>query len=354
MKVLFTARYSLFSQPGGDTQQVVQTAEALRELGHSVSIILHGEPMDFDAFDIVHFFNLGRPADMVDALHLLKKPLVVSSIWVDYREYDKQRSGLAGIVLKVLGANGLEYFKTIARGLNGSDKWPGLLYLTRGHGSSLRILTARSAAIITSSASEKKRVCSYFGLAETVHHIPLGLPAAFLHDFEPAERSGALCVGRIEGLKNQLNLIKAANGANWELKIIGKPAANQPEYFKHCQQAAGKNVHFVGWLDTENLLEAYRSAKVLVLPSYFETFGLVALEALSQGCNVVIAERPDMNSIFNDRVLRCNPNNPADIKEKIEAALQLPPADFTSADKQKYAWREAALQIESIYKNVSK
>ena len=55
MKVLFTARYSLFSQPGGDTQQVLQSAEGLRNLGVEVDILLHGESIEFTKYNIVHF-----------------------------------------------------------------------------------------------------------------------------------------------------------------------------------------------------------------------------------------------------------------------------------------------------------
>ena len=352
MKVLFTARYSLFSQPGGDTQQVVQTADALRVLGVEVDIILHGEIIDFTKYDLVHFFNFGRPADILGVLPQLKVPLIVSAIWVDYSEYDKYRPGFGSTLQKILGPNRLEYFKTIARGFNGSDKMPGLLYISKGHSRALKTVAFRASAMITSSQSEKQRITKSFEDAKNVHVIPLGLSIQFSTPFkEETERSGVICVGRIEGLKNQLNLIRAAKGADWHLKVIGKTALNQPKYYAQCEAEATENVEFVGWQNMEHLLESYRSAKVLVLPSFFETFGLVALEAMSQGCNVVIADRPDMKSIFNQNVLRCNPHDPNDIRQKIEQALELPVYKLNDAQRATYNWPAIAKQLQSIYKN---
>jgi glycosyltransferase involved in cell wall biosynthesis len=87
----------------------------------------------------------------------------------------------------------------------------------------------------------------------------------------------------------------------------------------------------------------------LVLPSYFETFGLVALEALANGCNIVLSDRPDMNAIFGDKATFCNPNNPDDIRTKIDEALRLPPPKFTPEERQQYSWQHVAEKLYLIY-----
>jgi len=350
MKILFTARHTLFSQPGGDTQQVLHSADALRALGVEVDILLRGEKPNYTNYDVVHFFNLGRPADIIDDLEKITQPLVVSSIWVDYREFDKYRGGIGQQIQHIFGNNRFEYLKAFARAYKGNDIFPGLRYGLLGHEKSVKKIAQKAAVIIASSQSEKNRISKATTHSKKTHVLPLGLPAHLLASFkEESERSGVICVGRIEGLKNQLNLIKAANGANWELKIIGKAAANQPKYEQDCVKHAGENVRFEGWLDSENLIAAYRSAKVLVLPSFFETFGLVALEAMSQGCNVVIADRPDMNSIFRENVLPCNPHNPNDIRQKIEEALILPVYKLSREQRETHNWPAIAKQILAIY-----
>lgn len=349
MKILFIARSSLFVQAGGDTQQIVQTAKSLEEKGVAVTIKLRGEAVDFAAFDLVHFFNAGRPADILDVLPTLKKPLVVSSIWVDYSEWDQTQSGLRGALARQAGKFGVEYLKSIGRGVSGSDKFPSIRYLLKGQKKAMQELITRADAIVTSSESERKRLNDAFSVGEKTSVIPLGVNPELILSEDAEERSGVICVGRIEGLKNQLNLIRAAQGADWNLKIIGKAAINQPQYYAQCRREAGANIEFVGWLNADHLAQAYKQAKVLVLPSYFETFGLVALEAMANDCNVVLSNRPDMNGIFADKAIFCNPDNPEDIRQKVDHALLLPPISLSVEAMRRYSWSSHADDLRAIY-----
>ena len=351
MKVLFTTRASLVAQPGGDTLQIEQTAEALKALGMAVDIKLSGEKRSYHDYDLVHFFNIGRPADIIEDLSKIKVPLVVSAIWVDYSEWEAQQKGLRAAMAKMGGGFGAEYVKTIARAFTQTDRFPGRSYLAKGQRNSMQAILQKAASVVASSSSESARLHAAFGVAEKTTIIPLGINQNVIGE-QVGVREGVICVGRIEGLKNQLNLIRASRDATWNLQIIGKPAMNQPKYYRECQLAAGENVSFTGWLMPDHLREAYQAAKVLVLPSYFETFGLVALEALANGCNVVMSNRPDMNSIFGDRVLYCNPNDPEDIRLKIEQALKLPPAKLSKADEAHFSWQNAATQLQAIYKKL--
>lgn len=349
MKVLFTSRASLFAQPGGDTQQIVQTADALRKLDVMVDILLRGEDIDLAQYDVVHFFNLGRPADIAELLPDITQPLVVSSILVDYAEVDQKR---LPTLHKMFGQNGVEYFKSLARSANGTDAMPGWHYIFNGQKQSMIKLMQQADVVITSSASEKVRVNKYLKNEAKIKVLPLGINDYFLEPFEAEEKSGVICVGRIEFLKNQLNVVEAAADAPWHLGIIGKAALNQPEYLETCRNAAGPNVHFYGWMNQENLRQKMREAKVLVLASYFETYGLVALEALSQGCQIVLADRPDMNAIFAKHATFCNPNDVQDIRQKIEEALLKKPFVFGNSHKKENTWHAAASGLLAIYKDI--
>ena len=48
------------------------------------------QPVDYPAYQLFHFFNITRPADMLYHIGRIKVPFVVSPILVDYSEYDKQ------------------------------------------------------------------------------------------------------------------------------------------------------------------------------------------------------------------------------------------------------------------------
>jgi glycosyltransferase involved in cell wall biosynthesis len=50
------------------------------------------------------------------------------------------------------------------------------------------------------------------------------------------------------------------------------------------------HVEYVPWQDRPGLAEIYRSATVLVMPSRWESFGLVAVEAMSYGLPVIASD----------------------------------------------------------------
>lgn len=61
----------------------------------------------------------------------------------------------------------------------------------------------------------------------------------------------------------------------------------------------GKNVVFEGWKD--DLSGYYKTADVLILPSHYEGYGMVAVEALSAGCPVIMTDVGCAGDIVKDR-----------------------------------------------------
>lgn len=59
-------------------------------------------------------------------------------------------------------------------------------------------------------------------------------------------------------------------------------------------------IEFLGTLEHEALPTYYQAADVCVLPSYYESFGLVALEAMACGTPVVASRVPGLQSIVSD------------------------------------------------------
>jgi len=88
----------MYRSPGGDTVQVDATAANLRLLGVDVDIATTDTIPEYRKYDIVHFFNIIRPADILRHLGRFTQPFVVSTIFVDYSEFEQsQRNGLAGL-----------------------------------------------------------------------------------------------------------------------------------------------------------------------------------------------------------------------------------------------------------------
>src|SRR5688572_16572116 len=99
MKVALISRGTLFTVPGGDTVQVQQTAEQLRKQGLETDLILETAGIATKKYDLLHFFNITRPADILRFTNKTSIPYVITPIWIDYTAYDKyNRRGFAGTV----------------------------------------------------------------------------------------------------------------------------------------------------------------------------------------------------------------------------------------------------------------
>jgi hypothetical protein len=158
MKVAFITRSTLYSVPGGDTVQVVQTARQLTDMGIGVEILLSKEAIPYEKFDLLHFFNIIRPADILYHSKKAKKPFVVSTILCSYSEYDKHHRKGIGALFTYLPGDGVEYLKTIARWLLGKDHLSSYDYIWKGQRKSIIEILHRATMILPNSESEYNRV----------------------------------------------------------------------------------------------------------------------------------------------------------------------------------------------------
>ncbi len=346
-RVLFVSRSTLFSQPGGDTLQMEQTAHFLRKMDIQVDIYTHGMVQERD-YDILHFFNSNRPADHLPFLSW-SVPKVMSAIHVDYSEYDKLHRGkMFGLLHHFIGSQGLEYLKVWGRMFRSKARSAPLTYLLRGHRYSLKKVLKACSAVLTASEYEYHLLKQDSGRDFTHHLVPLGSEHIKIPERKPSLRQGVVCAARIEGLKNQLQLIRALNGTDVHLKIIGQAAENQPDYYKQCVREADKNIEFTGPLKREELDQEFSKAKVHALASYYETTGLSTLEALRLGCQAVISNRGAQAEIFGKHVFYCDPDKPESIRQAVNEALANE-TDHSQWVIDNFSWARAAKKISDIY-----
>jgi glycosyltransferase involved in cell wall biosynthesis len=357
MKVLFVVRSTLHSNKGGDTIQILQTAHCLKELGVEVTVISTLEGTDYDGYDLLHFFNITRPADILKHIDQSKKPFVISPIFVDYSEFDRRfRKGLSGSVLRLLGPNGIEYAKTVARSILKGERVAARKYLIYGQKKSVKTILHRASMLLPNSYSEYNRLLNRYGIEKPFSVIPNAIGDLFIRaarNIPEKEPTLVLCVARIEGLKNQLNLIRALNNTAYTLVLIGQAATNQASYYRLCRQTAGSNVQFIPHLPQQELLAYYLRAKVHILPSWFETTGLSSLEAAALGCNIVITDKGDTREYFGDHAWYCDPSSPRSIRQAIEeAAADRSDGILQQKILEEYTWAQAALKTKLAYQGI--
>lgn len=355
MKVAMIARSTFYTAPGGDTVQAMQTARHLQGLGISADICLSSEQIPYEKYDLLHFFNITRPADILYHSRRSGKPFVVSTILCNYTEYDKYHRKGASALLRYLPDDGVEYVKTIARWLMGKDHLSGLSYLWKGQRRSIRQILKKAAMILPNSESEYRRlVQTYRGKPEHTT-VPNGVnPELFKYDASvKKDNKLVLCVARIEGIKNQLTLIKALNNTAYKLLLIGAHAPNQAAYYMECQALAADNVSFIDQLPQHELVKYYQQAKVHILPSWFETTGLSSVEAGVMGCNIIITDRGDAKEYFGDDAFYCDPKNAGSILKAVKQASEAVVNEgLREKILNKYTWRQAALATQKAYTSI--
>ena len=154
--------------------------------------------------------------------------------------------------------------------------------------------------IIAETEQERSFIHKHFKVPkEKITVIPNGIDPFYFKGNQIFDKIGGhkdyvLQVGRIDRNKNVCNVIKALKGTGIDYVVIGGADFENSQYYEDClKEAAGdEHIHFLGWIDSNSdiLKSAYANAKVLVLSSFQETFGLVVLEAAAAGCNLAMTK----------------------------------------------------------------
>lgn len=358
MKVLMLTRSTLFTSPGGDSIHIELTAKYLRKLGAEVDVKLSNSRIDYSKYDLIHFFNIIRPADLLVHLDKSPKPCVISPIFVKYDEYQKKGThGLFKLLFNALSNDQAEYCKTLARWFLNGEEIVSKEYLYLGHRKSIEKITAKCQGFLVNSHSELSRFINEYGqLKAKCFIIPNAMDFEIFNENVPKNNeylNSIACVARIEGRKNQLNLIKALRHTPHKLLIIGKPSPNASRYYQECKKYASKNVTFMGQVSQTELATILGSAKVHAMPSWFETTGLSSLEAGAMGCNIVVSDKGDEKEYFKDYAYYCNPQDPESIRRAVLEAFESPfNSEFRRYIRTNYTWDRAAQITLNAYQSV--
>ena len=120
-----------------------------------------------------------------------------------------------------------------------------------------------------------------------------------------------LFVGTIQPRKNLATLIRAFRGliakyrAQADLVIVGKEGWLYSDVYQLVEDLGlRERVHFLGRVPTADLPHLYNASQMLVLPSYYEGFGLPPLEAMACGVPVIVSNTLALQEVVADAALR--------------------------------------------------
>jgi glycogen synthase len=186
----------------------------------------------------------------------------------------------------------------------------------------------------------------------------------FRAKFALPEEKIILFVGRLVYEKGVHVLVNAAqkilSKVNAKLIIVG--SGYMKEQLSNIVKSMGleHKVLFQGFLDEQTLINLQKCADVSVVPSLFEPFGIVALEAMAAKSPVVVSDTGGLSEIVEHDVsgVKVYPNNPDSLAWGITKVL----LDASYARnirenayrriQEKYDWGKIALQTKGIYEGV--
>lgn len=356
MKVLVISRATLYTVRGGDTVQIVQTVQSLRKLGVEVDIALsNNKNIDYRQYQLLHFFNIIRPADIIYHADKSGLPYVVSPIYLSYAEVSKNYKHPLFKVLGLFDKHAQEFLKTMARCIRNGEKVISWKYFFLGHRRSIRYILQHCAYLLPNSYSEYARLQQDFPQAGRFAIIPNAVDTAVFHEAVavPDRKPALLCVARIEPIKNQLNVINALRDSDTPITFVGDPAPNHSAYYQECKRAAYGNVQFIPHQEPATIATLYQQHKTHILASWFETTGLSSLEAAACGCTLVVSEKGDTREYFSDHVQYCHPGDLQSIRNAVQQALHTD-ADPLFAERiaQENNWGVTAHKTLQVYKKV--
>lgn len=292
--------------------------------------------------DIIHAHDWLVATSSVSLKHIYRKPLVTT---IHSTEYGRR--------------NGI--YNDYQRNIHGAEVW----------------LAHEGWRVICCSDYMASEVSYDLGLPRSnIDVIPNGID---INEFtEPYDRNNfrnqfanndeklILFVGRLVHEKGVLTLIEAARrvlqNVNAKFIIAGTGYLWDEIMRRTIQMGISNKVYLTGFIDDAKLRLLYRTADVCVVPSLYEPFGIVALEAMAAKTPVVVSGVGGLSEVVENDLtgVVVYPDNPDSLAWGITKVLKDKGySDWLRANAFKavaevYNWRSIGKRTLSFYKRVLK
>ena len=222
-------------------------------------------------------------------------------------------------------------------------------YYMRGHVADILDIDERRVAVIPNGVDPSELQ-------------PTGDLQALRASFAAPHEKLVLLVGRLvyeKGFQLALDALPGVIEQVGDVRFIVAGSGTHEAELKAQAERLGLGEHgtFVGWIGDDVLHSLYRIADLCVIPSIYEPFGLVALEAMASGCPCIVADTGGLCEVVpvGERVgLRFNGGDAEHLGVMIERLLvddELRDRLVTEASEHvlRFDWDDIALRTRDIY-----
>ena len=186
----------------------------------------------------------------------------------------------------------------------------------------------RAKAIIAVSGSTARDLGDLYKIdSQKIHVVPLGVSQVnqMTERAMKLPNDYILYIGSVEPRKNVLALLKAFELLQNKFSDLHLVLAGS--FFPQKDRAAlgaafrTKNVLILGQVGDAEKRELYQRAKICVLPSFYEGFGLPIIEAQSLGTPVIASTNSSMPETSGCAAILVNPLNVTELKQALDVLL---------------------------------
>jgi len=239
-----------------------------------------------------------------------------------------------------------------------------------------RWMANRAERLITCSSYMREHVADIYGLEESrVNVISNGIDPSELVPvddldtlrgrFAAPEERLVLLVGRLVYEKGFQLALEALPGliervGNVRFLVAGSGTAEEELRAQASRLGLDEHGTFLGWIGDDVLHSLYRIADLTVVPSIYEPFGLVALEAMASGCPCLVADTGGLREVVpnEDVGLRFRSRDPSSLATMAERLLtdeELRDRLVAEASEHvlTFDWADVARQVAAVYAEVT-
>jgi glycogen(starch) synthase len=233
-------------------------------------------------------------------------------------------------------------------------------------------MTRRADRVIACSHYMRGHVADVFGVDEAaVTVIPNGIDprdlvavddlGALRARFAAPDEKLVLLIGRLvyeKGFQVALEALPRVIRRVGGVRFLVAGSGTHEAELKRQAGALGLTDHgtFMGWIGDDVLHSLYRIADLCVVPSIYEPFGLVALEAMASGCPCIVADTGGLREVVptSDVGLRFRSRDPRSLGRMMERVL----TDEALRDRLvaeasehvlRFDWADVAQQTRRVY-----
>ena len=292
--------------PGGQERHVLELARGLAQLGHDVTVITsdHMDPGNWDGLG-PGIRLMGLPMVMVgtDAL-TFGVPRALAEVGPDLVHIhapltliSTQTSAVVGKVPLMVTYHG-DYHKS---------SLPGNLLKSLRNRFQLPYVLRNARTVIALSRSDRRLLCGYGIDPERIEIVNPGLDIdKFECELPPDGSEGRriLYVGRIvyeKGIKVLITSFGALceQEEAVELQVAGDGDALDDMKALAILLGIEHRVSFLGWVEHDEMVEHYKRAMMVVLPSFSEGMPYALLEGMAAGKPVIASDVSGMNELVD-------------------------------------------------------